>query len=191
MLRDDICSLSNVIKQRGLAGITLFLICLFFCVEVRAEHDEGFNLASRDKNVSINITSDQLEVYTNDNLVVFTGNVVARQGDMSTYSDRMSVYYRENKSEGDVEEKDAAEIDRIVAEGHVKIVKGNRIAIGQKAVFLSADQEMTLTGNPRIWQGKNIIKGDKIILYLKQNRCTIERGQDRRVEATIYPETEE
>ncbi len=191
MLRDDICSLSNVIKQRGLAGIILFLICLLFCVAVRAEHDEGLNLASGDKNVSINITSDQLEVYTNDNLVVFTGNVVARQGDMSTYSDRMSMYYRENKSEGDVEEKDAAEIDRIVAEGHVKIVKGNRIAIGQKAVFLNADQKMTLTGNPRIWQGKNIIKGDKIILYLKQNRCTIERGQDRRVEATIYPETEE
>jgi len=40
-----------------------------------------------------------------------------------------------------------------------------------------------------VWQGKNLVKGDRITLDFKENKSTVERGKDKRVEATIYPET--
>jgi len=37
-------------------------------------------------------------------------------------------------------------------------------------------------------EGNNIIKGDRIIFFLKENRGVVESSSTKRVTATIYPE---
>lgn len=179
-------------RYKILLSLVLFLMSFLLPHEIKAQSE--INLSGGNENVPINITSDRLEVHTNDNVIIFTGSVMARQGDISIYSDHMSVYYKETENEGlskDSQEssQNQSQVDKIVAEGHVKIVKEDWIAIAQRAVFFSKDQRVELTGKPRVWQGKNLVKGDRITLDFKENKSTVERGKDKRVEATIYPET--
>jgi len=175
------------VRYKILLSFIFLLIGFLLSHEVKAQSEKNLSLSSRNENVPINITSDQLEVHANDNVIIFTGSVMARQGDISIYSDHMSVYYRETENEG-FSRKNQSQVDKIVAEGHVKIVKEGWIAIAQRAIFFSKDQKVELTGNPRVWQGKNLVKGDRITLDFRENKSTVERGKDKRVEATIYPE---
>lgn len=62
----------------------------------------------------------------------------AEQGRM--VSDRMTVFF--NKAD--------KQIEKIVAEGHVKIVRGEDISFSDTAVFTAADKRMVMTGRPRI-----------------------------------------
>ncbi len=156
--------------------------------QVKAQSEKNLNPSGGNENVPINITSDQLEVHSNDNVIIFKGSVTARQGDISIYSDHMSVYYRNIENEGSSRE-DQSQVEKIVAEGHVKIVKEDWIAIAEKAVFFSENERVELTGDPRVWQGKNLVKGDRITLDFKESKSIVERGKNKRVEATIYPET--
>ena len=43
----------------------------------------------------INITSDHMEADDKEKIIIFTGNVIARQKDMTVHCDEMTVYYRE------------------------------------------------------------------------------------------------
>jgi len=128
----------------------------------------------------VNITADALEADNKQGLVVFKGNVVARQEDMVIFSDSMAVNYDEKGG-----------MKQIVATGNVKITRGDRVATGQKVVFYNAEQKIVLTGNPRVWQGADVISGERITLFVKEDRSIIEGSKDKRVSATIYPKTKE
>ena len=44
-----------------------------------------------------------------------------------------------------------------------------------------------MTGNAVMHQGKNIVQGDKIDVFLGENRGVVEAPVTKRVKATIYP----
>ncbi|MCL5878985.1 MAG: lipopolysaccharide transport periplasmic protein LptA [Deltaproteobacteria bacterium] len=112
----------------------------------------------------IDITSSQLEANLKTHIVIFKGNVVAKQGDVVLYCDTLTAYY-------DAKDKN---ITMIVATGDVKITKKDMIATGDEAVFDNVKKLLTLTGSPRIWQAKNIIEGTKIVFYLGTDRIFVE-----------------
>ncbi len=112
----------------------------------------------------IDITSSQLEANLKSHIIVFKGNVVAKQGNVVLYCDTLTAYY-------DAKDKN---ITMIVATGDVKITKKDMIATGTQAVFDNVNKLLTLTGSPRIWQAKNIIEGTKIIFYLGTDRIFVE-----------------
>jgi lipopolysaccharide export system protein LptA len=129
----------------------------------------------------LRITSSQLEADNKSMIITFTGNVVAKQGEMTMYSDGAQVFY-EKKEEGN-------EIREIIATGNVKIQDGERVATGQKAVFTNQDQKIVLTGQPKVWQGKDMVSGDKIIVLLDEDKSFVESSPDRRVEVILYPKS--
>ena len=130
----------------------------------------------------LRVTSQQLEADNKNMVITFTGNVVARQGDMTIHADAAKVFY-EKKEEGN-------EVREIVATGNVKILQGDRVATGQKAVFYNEEQKIILTGQPRIWQGKDMVSGEKITVLLEEDKSLVESGPDRRVEMILYPRGE-
>lgn len=77
-----------------------------------------------------------------------------------------------------------------MATGNVKMQDGERLATGQKAVFVNAEQKITLTGQPRIWQGKDMVSGEKVIVLLEEEKSFVESGPDRRVEVILHPKGE-
>ncbi len=130
----------------------------------------------------LRITSQQLEADNKNQLIIFTGNVVAKQGEMTIYADVTHVYY-EKKEEGN-------EVREIVATGNVKIQQADQVATGQKAVFINSEQKIILTGQPKVWQGKDMVSGEKIIVLLEEDKSFVESGPDRRVEVILYPKGE-
>jgi len=112
----------------------------------------------------IDITSSKLEANLKSHIVIFTGNVIAKQGDVVLYCDNLTAYY-------DSKNKD---ITKIIATGDVKITRKDMIATGNEAVFDNIDKLLTLTGSPRVWEGKNMIEGTKIVLYIGTDKIFVE-----------------
>ncbi len=126
----------------------------------------------------IDIISDRVETYSKENLIIFKGNVTARQKDVVIYSDSLEAMVIEG----------GKGIERVVAGGNVKIQQGIRVANCQKAVFYNIDQKMVLTGDPKVWEGENMVSGDEIVFYIEQNRIEVRGGPGGRGKAKIYTE---
>jgi len=80
----------------------------------------------------------------------------------------------------------ADKIKEVIAEGHVHIQRGDRIAEGRRAVFDQAKQTITLTDNAVLHEGQNQVAGDRIIVYLQEQRSVVESGSNSRVSAVFY-----
>ena len=48
---------------------------------------------------------------------------------------------------------------------------------------------MVLTQNPVVKRGNDFVEGDRITMYLKENRSVVESSGDRKVRAIIYPKS--
>lgn len=137
--------------------------------------DKGANLV--DKSQPIDITSDKVEAYWKQNLIIFRGNVVARQKDMVIYADSIeAVTIEEGKG-----------IERATAGGNVKIQQGLRVANCEKAVFYNLDQKVVMTGDPKVSEGENTVSGDEIIFDIDKNRVEVKGGSGGRGKAKIQP----
>jgi outer membrane protein assembly factor BamD len=132
-----------------------------------------------DQRQPIDITSDQVETYTRENRVIFKGSVIARQqGDIAIYADSIeAIMVNEGKG-----------IERIIASGNVKVQQGRRVASCQRAVFHNLEQKVLLTGDPKVWEGENMVSGEEIIFDIAQNRVEVKSGLNRRGKAKVYPD---
>lgn len=127
----------------------------------------------------IEITAEKLVAEREKNRVVFKGNVLARQESLSIYSDLLTAWYGEG----------GEDITRIEAEGNVRVVQeGIREAKGNKAIFLNDKQTVELLGNTIVSEGESRLMGDRLIIYLKENKSVIQGGKEGRVKAIINPE---
>ena len=66
-------------------------------------------------------------------------------------------------------------------------MQADRIATGDRIVFYNDEQKIVATGNPRVWQGENVVQGSRITVYLAEKRSVVEGTRDRRVQATLFP----
>jgi lipopolysaccharide export system protein LptA len=145
-----------------------------------------------DKSQPIDIQSDRLDAYQEKREVIFSGNAVATQGDRKIKADRLLIYYKDRP--GATEKKDiqgmgaVGDLERLEAQGHVTITEPNRIVTGDHAVFYYDLQKIVMTGNAVMSEGKNIIRGGKIIVLLDEDRGIVEGSESKRVTATIYPD---
>ena len=130
-----------------------------------------------DKSQPIDITSDKVEAYWKENLIIFKGNVIARQKDMVIYADSLEAVIIE----------DGKGIERVIAGGNVRIQQGLRVANCQKAVFYNLDQKVVLTGEPKVSEGDNIVSGDEITFDIEKNRVEVKGGPSGRGKAKIQP----
>jgi lipopolysaccharide export system protein LptA len=142
--------------------------------------EPGKGGVSVDKTQPIDITSDRVESFTKDNLIVFTGNVTARQKDMVIYADSIEALIVE----------DGKGIEKVTADGNVKIQQGIRVASCRKAVFYNLDQKIVLTGEPKVVEGENIVSGEEITFDIEADRVEVKGGSTGRGKARIRPRGE-
>ncbi len=132
------------------------------------------------KKAPLTIKSDRMEVMEKQNIVVFSGHVVAQKKDLTIYADRLIVYYAKKDKH--------RKVQKIVAVGHVKIKKGDWIANAGKAVYFKDQERIVLEDNPQVWQGENTIRGDRIIYFINENRSVAESGPGHKAEVVIFAE---
>jgi lipopolysaccharide export system protein LptA len=74
----------------------------------------------------------------------------------------------------------------------VKIVQKDWVAVGDVMDYMEHERKAILSGNAKAWQGKNMVAGETIILYLDEGKSIVERSNEEgeRVKALIYPESQ-
>jgi lipopolysaccharide export system protein LptA len=122
-----------------------------------------------DKNVRepIAITSHRMDADKLGDKVVFTGNVILKKEGMTLSSDSMVVFY-------DAGSKSIREIE---AYGNVVVRKEGREAHSNRASYFDREEKIVLTGDPRINENENQLGGDKITLFLRDDRSIVEGGK--------------
>lgn len=134
--------------------------------------------ARNERTQPVTVDADRMERFGKEGLVVFTGNVVARQDSSVQYAERMEVYLDEK---GD-------RILRTVSTGGVRIVTADcRTGTARRAEYHDLEQRVVLVGDARVWQGDNVVSGETITMYLAQDRSVVQAGKQDRVKAVFYP----
>ena len=97
------------------------------------------------------ITCDgPLEVDYSKNIASFNDNVKVERTDLVIYSDRMDIYFVVDNKSAKTAKSMANSIDRIVARGNVRIVRGDNISYSQEAVYMAQDKKIVLSGRPKL-----------------------------------------
>jgi lipopolysaccharide export system protein LptA len=151
----------------------------------------------------VTVTSDRLEFDYKKNVVVYSGTVHAEQGDVKIESDELRITLKptdRRKPEGDAPDGpdagaaegvgESARVQEIVASGNVRIDQGGRWAVGGKAVFDQEARTFVLTDHPVLHEGPNQVAGDRVVVYLDEDRSVVE-GDRTRVKAVLYPKGDE
>lgn len=149
-----------------------FLLCLILTALAPAAF--AAPAASREP---LKIKSDTLHADNENKTAVFEGKVVARQGDLTLYSDRLAITYS----------GDGRELSKVEAFGNVRIVQLNRQATGAHAVYEPKESRILLDGNPKVVQGDDVITGKLITYYVNEQKSVVTGGPSQRVEAVIHP----
>jgi lipopolysaccharide export system protein LptA len=130
-----------------------------------------------DRSQPVTVDSDRMERFGKEGLIIFTGNVVARQNNSVQYADRMEVYLDEK---GD-------KILRTVSTGNVRIVTRDcKTGTAKRAEYFGFEQRVVLIGDARVWQDDNVVSGDTVTIFLAQDRNVVMGGKQERVKAVFY-----
>jgi len=134
------------------------------------------------KNQPVVVDADQMESLKKEGLVIFTGNVVARHNNSVQYADRMEVYLDER----------GERVLRTVSTGNVRVITRDcRIGTARRGEYDDLEQRVVLTGNARAWQDDNVVTGERITIYLAEERSVVQGGKQERVKAVFSSKSEE
>ncbi|MFA4933296.1 MAG: LPS export ABC transporter periplasmic protein LptC [Candidatus Omnitrophota bacterium] len=134
--------------------------------QVVLEKDVRLDIAPVDKQTNkkekIAITCEgPLDVDYEKNIAIFNNNVKVEKSDLTIYSDKMNVYFSPKDQKGSAGKETgiiSSSIDKIVAQGNVRIIRGENISYSQEAVYSALTKKITLTGRPQIviYQTENL-----------------------------------
>src|SRR5512146_2654413 len=113
------------------------------------------------------ITSNRMEAEKLGEKVTFSGNVELKKEGMTVTSDQMVVFY----------DPGSKNIREIVARGNVVVRKEGRIALANLATYSLREEKIVLTGDARIIENENQVGGEKIILFMRDDRSIVEGGK--------------
>lgn len=135
----------------------------------------AFGGVKQDPTLPVEVTADSLQVNQSDGTAVFTGNVLAVQGEMRLTAAKVRVEYAEG----------GGAIERLHATGGVTLVNATDAAESAEAVYTLASGNVVMTGNVLLTQGPNAIAGEKLVLDLTNGTGVMEG----RVKTVFQPGT--
>ena len=157
-----------------------------------------------DENPPTRITSKTMIVKNQESKAIFQGDVVMIRGPLTVRSEEMVVYFRpstqngqptqsperangksaegnaasgeKSKKTGDLPAMSNRSVSMIEAIGSVIIEKDDGRATCRKATYYEAEGKIVLTGNPIAWQKGTRVSGEKMTMYLADDRSVVEGG---------------
>jgi len=129
--------------------------------------------SKHDNHAPIEVTSDELEVMQELNQAIFTGHVVAIQGEVRLKADKMTVHY--DKKEGDAKAKakpakksgskdpSTSAIKKIDTDGNVFLSTPEETASGDDGIYDVEHQQIFLNNHVILTRGQNVLKGDHLV----------------------------
>jgi lipopolysaccharide export system protein LptA len=184
------------------AGLVALAVGLLLAASVSAQTlTNSFGGLSKSSKDPIDIESDVLVVHDSQKYATFKGNVKAVQGTTTLRARELNVHYTGggDKLIGGQDKKDSGEqvatetkvadakdgkggssdsgtqITKIVAKGDVVITSENdQTTSSEWAIYDVPTQQVTVGGNVVLTQGKNVLKGDRLVIDLKTGESRFE-----------------
>lgn len=137
----------------------------------------------------IHVEADRMVSLKNDNAVLFTGNVDAKQGQLTIRSTEMTVYYLSTEEKAKLPQSEERTLKKLFASGNVEIQNEGMTGTGDKMEYYEDERKMILIGNSKVWENNNLVTGHTVVVFLDQGKSIAERGtkKDERVKAFFYP----
>ena len=114
---------------------------------------------------ALQITADRSSWDLKNHRAHFTDNVVVTRGDVILRCAALEVTYA-----------GATTIDTVVATGGVVVERGERRAEADRAELTGRNGKIVLTGKPRLSEGVNALAGERITLWLDDEKADCEGG---------------
>ena len=152
----------------------------------------GFAQFGSQSSTPIEIEADELEVQDKENIAVFGGNVVVKQGNAALQTSRLTVFYAQSALPTPAAADAAAageapqtpqnqRISRLKAEGKVLITSDGQSATGDNGLVNFDDRTLELSGNVTLSQDGNVVTGDVITVSLDTGVARVKSSSRVRV----------
>ncbi len=160
-------------------------IFLFTIADIRGEETSTAHFIARDQEGALTITSKKMTLKNQENTILFEGDVVVERDTMRLKANKVDVVFipMSEREQGLVETVDKKrEVSTITATGNVEFVQDARTIHSNKVTYYKKDEKMVFTGSPDIREGQDELKGERITVYINEDRVVVEGG-----EAIIHP----
>ena len=140
--------------------VTAVSLLLAGAASVPGKQEEG-------KREPVVITSRHMMADKLGDKVTFSDDVTLKKEDITLYSDSLIVFY-------DARSKGVKEIEAL---GNVVVRREGRVATANRAIYYSREEKLVLTGDARIIENENQLGGDRITLFVRDDRSIVEGGR--------------
>lgn len=131
---------------------------------------------------SVNIEAGEMEIIDADKRAVFRGDVVAKRSSETINAQEMVVDYIDVKQ---ADGSSKSEVNTMDCTGGVTITTPTQVITGSRAIFKVRKDELVVTGNVKVVQGKTVLRGPELVANLKTKRTVMKGG---RVKGTFVPQ---
>jgi lipopolysaccharide export system protein LptA len=138
----------------------------------------------------ISYSADNLEYLDGNRQLILTGNVDLVQSCARLQANKLTLYFLPAaKGASSGAGFSSGDIERILAEGDVHYVRPQQKARGDRAVYDTATDTVTFTGNVVISSADNVIRGETLVLQVGSGRTTLAPAQKpgERVHGVFHP----
>lgn len=125
----------------------------------------------------VEIRADRMELRRQENLILYTGNVLVKQSDYKMESQELEVRW----------DPDTRKIKQLVAKGSVRVETEDARASCGLAIMDVAGQAVEMRESPKMTQGGEYVEGERILYSLAERRSTVLGGRSGRVRTLVVP----
>ncbi len=154
---------------------------------------------SPSSNGPIDITADNGTLVNSTCEATWSGSAEALQGNSRLRANVIKAFLKKKApgaaaqgAAGAANPSDCGATERIEADGNVFYVTPDQVARGDHAVYTADADQIVMTGNVIVVQGKNVVRGDRMTIHVATREVTIDstaqgRGAPGRVRGVFYP----
>ncbi len=132
------------------------------------------DFTNMDTSKPIQIDANTLEVLQNEKKAIFSGNVIATQGEVRLKADSMTVHYKQGESKSAT--PDNSKISKIEVNGNVFLATPKDSAKGDRGVYLVDQKVIRLMGGVVLTSGKNVLKGSGLEYNMATGKSVLAGG---------------
>ena len=143
-----------------------------------AERKSGSILPGGNSKQPINIAAAKLDYFDKEQKLIYTGSVVATQGDSTLKASVLTIFLVPKTGDGAAAGgSSTGRVQRMLAVGPVTLLQRDQVGTGDNGVYDKAANTVVLTGNVILTQGGDVSKGDKLVYDLKTGQAVVSGGR--------------
>jgi lipopolysaccharide transport periplasmic protein LptA len=126
---------------------------------------------TQNNNKPIYIEANKMDY--NNNIITYTGNVVATRGNGKLTCQELKIFLDKNKK-----------IEKIIATGNPVYTEPNKLIKGNVIEYDAPQDKIIVTGNAYLESKGDVVQGDKVIYYRKLDKAIV---TGKRVQSIFIP----